>query len=118
MLEKTARQYFLGQKGPRLGCAQAVAEALKDKFKLDDDFVQSMQKARGGQAPLGYCGAVYAAMEIAQQKAPDRKKEIEAFFQREAGGVTCREIRFLKKLLCADCVEHATELLVRKYPCQ
>ena len=112
MSEKLARKYFLGQEGVRLGCAQAVAQALKDSFSLDEDFVRSMAQLSGGRAPSGYCGAIYAALRVAEEKDPHKKQEIEDFFKREAGGVTCRDVRSKKKLLCAECVEQAARILL------
>lgn len=111
MSGKIARRHFLGQGLPRLGCAQAVAEAMRGSFGLDDDFVDGMADATGGRAPSGCCGAVYAAMQIAGKNAPAKKKAIEEFFKEKAGGVTCREIRSRKQLTCADCVEQAAQLL-------
>jgi hypothetical protein len=111
MTGRIARKYFLGQGVPRLGCAQAVAEALKERFGLTEEMVDAMSLARGGKAPGGYCGAVHAALEVAALKAPERRADIEAFFRNEAGGLTCREIRTAHKLMCADCVEKAADLL-------
>ena len=111
MVGKTARKFYLGQGVPRLGCAQAVAEALRESYGLDDKFVQSMALLTGGRAPLGYCGAIHSAITIAEQKVPNKKKEIEDFFKSKAGGVKCREIRAQKQFMCADCVEHAASLL-------
>ena len=70
-----------------------------------------MARATGGRAPQGYCGAVYAALRIAEDKIPEKKEEIEEYFKKEAGGITCREIRSQKRLRCADCVEKAARLL-------
>ncbi len=94
-----------------MGCAQSVAEALREPFKLDEGMVKGMAMATGGRAPSGYCGAVYAAIQVAETRAPHKKQEIDAFFRKEAGGVTCREIRSSRKLMCADCVEQAAHLL-------
>ncbi len=106
-----AKKHFLGQGVPRLGCAQAVAESLKGLFELDEELVRSMARATGGRAPSGYCGAVYAALTVAEEKVSHKKQEIEAFFRQAAGGVTCREIRSRGQLPCADCVEQAANLL-------
>ncbi len=111
MAGKTAKKYFLGQGVPRLGCAQSVAEALREPFGLDDDLVQAMAGATGGRAPSGLCGAVYAALRVAGEKAPHKKQEIEDFFKKEAGGVTCRDIRSRRQLMCADCVEKAAQIM-------
>ena len=111
MVGKTARKHFLGQGVARLGCAQSVAEALRKPFCLDDELVQAMAGATGGRAPSGLCGAVYVALRVAGEKAPHKKQEIEDFFKKEAGGITCREIRSRGQLMCADCVEQAANLL-------
>jgi hypothetical protein len=71
----------------------------------------SMAEATGGQAPGGQCGAVYAALAIAGEKAPHQCQAIKDFFKKEGGGLTCREIRSQRKLRCADCVEQAADLL-------
>lgn len=113
MVAEAARKYFLGQGVPRLTCAQAVAEALRDSCDLADDFVKAMAGVSGGRAPQGYCGAVYAALQIAGKIAPDKSQEIAEYFQREAGGLTCRVIRSGKRLGCADCVEQAARIVAK-----
>lgn len=108
---KKARRHYLGEGVTRFGCAQSVAEALREPFGLSDDFVKGMAHATGGRAPSGCCGALYAALMVAEAKMPQKKQEIEAFFMKEAGGVTCREIRSRRQLACADCVEQAAHIL-------
>ena len=111
MAGKTARKHFLGQGVIRLGCAQSVAESLREHHGLDDAFIKAMSGATGGRAPSGYCGAVYAALRVVEEKGLHKKQEIEAFFKKEAGGVTCREIRSRGQLMCADCVEQAAQIM-------
>lgn len=111
MVGSTARKHYLGQGVARLGCAQAVAEALREPLGLDAAFVGSMAGARGGRAPGGYCGAVYAALTASAMKSLNKETAIEEHFMKEAGAVTCREIRANGKLTCADCVEHAANLV-------
>jgi len=106
-----ARKYFLGQGVPRLGCAQSVAESVREQFALTDHFIKSMAAVSGGRAPSGYCGAVYAALCAVDEKAPHKKQEIENFFKKTAGGLRCKEIRARRQLSCADCVEYAAALL-------
>ncbi|MBF0387564.1 MAG: C_GCAxxG_C_C family protein [Candidatus Omnitrophica bacterium] len=114
MAGKIARKYFLGQGVGRLGCAQSVAESLRERYGLNDAFIKSMSGATGGRAPLGCCGAVYAALRVVEEKGLHKKQEIEAFFKKEAGGIICREIRSRGQLMCADCVEQAANLLSDK----
>ena len=113
MTAKKARNYFLGVDGNRYGCAQAVAKALSDHCKLNDDFMNSMANATGGKAPNGYCGALYASLQIADEHFPEKKEAIISDFALEAGGTTCKSIRELKLLKCADCVEKATQLTIK-----
>jgi len=111
MAGSLAKKYFLGQGVQRVGCAQSVAEALRHPFDLEDDFVKAMAGATGGRAPLGYCGAVYAALRIAEEKVPGKKEEIENYFKNTGGGLTCRDIRAHRKLSCVDCVQRAADML-------
>lgn len=113
MLGKIARAHYQAKGSEHLGCAQSVGQALRERFGLSDDFIAELFQATGGRAPQGYCGAVYAALRIAEERCPEMKDAIESYFKNEAGALTCREIRAQKKLTCADCVEKAADLLDR-----
>lgn len=103
---KKARNHFLGKEGcPRFNCSQAVLAALSQ----DEKTIQAHAEYGSGNAPGGWCGAAYAAAHILQDK-----KLVEDFFLKEAGAVTCRDIRSLRKLSCIGCVEKSTELAQAK----
>jgi len=116
MIGKKARRKFLGEDGERLGCAQAVAAAFLEMGPVEGIRVEAFAKATGGKAPQGYCGALYAALTIAEKTAPRKAQELKCFFTANAGGLTCKEIRAKKKLKCADCVERAAEILAETTP--
>ena len=111
MIGKNARKRFLGQYGERLGCAEAVAASFMEAVPVAELRAEDFADARGGKAPQGYCGALYAALTLAEKAAPHRVQEIKDFFLNHAGGLTCGEIRAQKRMTCADCVERAAELL-------
>lgn len=99
---KKARNHFLGKEGcPRFNCGQAVLAGCSQP----EADIKTFANYGGGQAPEGWCGAAYAAAHILKDK-----KSVATFFLEEAGAVTCREIRSLRKLSCIGCVEKATEL--------
>ncbi len=116
MIGKRARERFMGQYGKRVGCAQAVAASFLEAESLEGFPVESFLNVSGGRAPLGYCGAVHAALTIAGKALPHKVPEIKDFFISNAGGLTCKEIRARKKMTCADCVERAAEFLRRERP--
>lgn len=71
---------------PRAGnCAQCVAKAF-----ADDDVVMKLASCGAGNAPMGLCGALYAALSLADEK--DRE-EIRRAFQERTGSDLCRELK-------------------------
>jgi Putative redox-active protein (C_GCAxxG_C_C) len=110
-MKETATAYYLGKKGPRLNCAQAVAEVFREKFSLDEKRVSSLPACGAGKAPEGYCGAFYSAKCILEKHFPDRVKEGMEQLRASAGSLKCLEIKALKKLSCAGCVEKAVEVI-------
>ncbi len=92
---------------PRAGnCAQCVAKAF-----ADDDVVMKLASCGAGNAPMGLCGALYAALSLADEK--DRE-EIRRAFQERTGSDLCRELKSNYKIPCIKCVEIAAELLEKK----
>jgi hypothetical protein len=95
----------------RLNCAQSVLYAWREVFVGDTGMTLADLKPFGaGRAPEGLCGAVYAACQL----APDRAEELKAAFAARVGSLYCKEIRAAKKHPCADCVAEAAELLEGK----
>ena len=78
---------------PKFGnCAQCVAKA----FGADDSIVSELSVCGGGRAPEGLCGALYAAMLLADDA--DRPA-LRAAFRDAAGAETCRKSRAHARLL-------------------
>jgi hypothetical protein len=94
----------------RLNCAQSVLYAWREVVGDTALAVADLKPAGAGRAPEGLCGAVYAACQL----APNRAEELKAAFAARLGSLHCKEIRAAKKHSCADCVAEAAELLEGK----
>ncbi|MFA5093108.1 MAG: C-GCAxxG-C-C family (seleno)protein [Candidatus Omnitrophota bacterium] len=111
MLIKKAQDNFLGKSGLRYNCAQAVVKACADLFELPVDILESHAGSGRGNAPKGYCGALYAALHILDLKSPDKVGECEQIFLKHFGALTCKEIKTDRKNSCLLCVSKAAEFL-------
>jgi hypothetical protein len=94
----------------RLNCAQSVLYAWREVFGETAITVAELKPFGAGRAPEGLCGAVYAACQL----APDRAEELKTAFAARLGSLNCKEIRAAKKHPCTDCVAEAAELLAGK----
>jgi hypothetical protein len=92
----------------RKNCAESVAEAWQEVSGKDSEVTENMSECGSGRAPMGLCGAVYAAQLVSDE---DKKIELTDRFADAAGSLVCREIRSMRKLSCAACVELAASLL-------
>ena len=106
MFGKKARGLFRGEE--KYSCSEAVGKAFQETCDFDDAAIQVMKAFRGGQAPGGVCGAVYAALKVLN--TDEQRAAFERAFIEKAGTVNCRELRAAKKLSCHDCVEVAARL--------
>ncbi len=106
-MKSTAGQIFKNGAG---NCAQAVALAWADQVGLPQQEASAQfAGCGGGRAPEGLCGALHAARELA---GTTQANDLTAAFARRTGGHTrCRDIRRVRSLPCASCVELAAELL-------
>lgn len=106
MSREKAKAYYSDKSSRgRLNCAQAVIAAFKEKFNLDENAVHLFAPYAGGKAPGGECGALCAAKFILNEGNRDKIEACESVFLAAAGSTKCKEIRQLKKLPCAGCVE-------------
>jgi hypothetical protein len=94
----------------RLNCAQSVLYAWREVFGETAITIAELKPFGAGRAPAGLCGAVYAACQL----APQRADELKAAFAARVGSLYCKEIRAARKHSCADCVAEAAELLEGK----
>lgn len=112
MAVNRAKNHFLGKEGcKRMNCAQAVIYAFKDKFDIDEDIIEKFKIYGSGRAPEGVCGAYYAAKHILESEAITKVNELEEYFMQQAGALSCRDVRSLKRLSCIKCVERSSEFL-------
>jgi hypothetical protein len=91
----------------RLNCAQSVLYAWREVCGETAITVADLKPFGAGRAPEGLCGAVYAACQL----APNRAEELRAAFAARLGSLHCKEIRAAKKHPCAECVAIGAELL-------
>ena len=112
-----AKDHYLGKNGcERLNCARSVVEPFRDRLALAPETLEHLASCGGGKAPEGYCGAIHAALMIANKEAPGKVQEIKDFFTQNAGSLKCREIKAHKKMLCLDCIGRAAEFLIQCMP--
>ncbi len=109
MLAKTAKEYHAEKKG---NCAESVAYAyLVSKNTSLNEMelaLAEMKLCGGGRAPNGLCGALYAALRFAKS---ENKQAIQEYFEKNAGGICCKDIRPAKITPCNRCVEIAAEAI-------
>lgn len=83
-------------------CAQTVCAAFGR-----EDLLEEMKACGGGRAPEGTCGALYAAMQV----APERAEKIQEAFRSANGAVKCRDLKGASRVPCPVCVATAARLL-------
>jgi len=88
----------------RLNCAQSVFQA----FDASDEKVSAAGTLGRGRAEGGLCGALHAALVLAE---PDKRESFRRTFAEKAGSERCVEIRKGRKLSCLQCVELAAKLM-------
>ena len=93
----------------KYNCAQAVLRAFRDKYNLTCDFIELHKKSGSGRADGGLCGAIYAVHLLIKDK--NKIDAAEKIFSEKAGSTRCKEIRNLKMLECAGCVDLAEKIL-------
>ncbi|MBF0618661.1 MAG: C-GCAxxG-C-C family protein [Candidatus Omnitrophica bacterium] len=106
MSVEKAKAHYSGTSGfKKSNCAEAIAYAFQDKFKLSAEDLSRFVACGGGRAPGGVCGSLYAAQVILEKNHSQAAKDCAAALLARAGSIQCREIRALKKLPCVGCVE-------------
>ena len=101
-ISEAAGNYHAAKKG---NCAQSVVAGYAEIKGEKGELIEQMKRCGGGNAPEGYCGALYAAMVI----VGDEKKDqcIELFKQQAKGCSKCKEIRPNGIITCNQCVRNA-----------
>lgn len=96
----------------RLNCAQSVLRGFQEHRQLDDEQIAHARHHGGGRAENGRCGALHAALTLADE--PAVRDRLRHAFVTQAGAETCREIRRTARLSCVDCVRLAASLLLEQ----
>lgn len=104
-IEKTLKAY----KEEKLNCAQSVLRGYQELYDVSDERILNAKQHGGGRAPEGLCGALHSALELVNDDS--KAALLKEKFLNDAGALKCSEIRALKKLSCAGCVQLAAELL-------
>lgn len=99
-------RYFQGEE--KYNCAQAVLKIMEERYPEAVKRIPEFKAFGGGRAPEGLCGALFSALELADESTHTELREC---FKEVAGAESCRDIRSMKKLSCRDCVEKASRLL-------
>jgi len=105
-----SEQYFHKAPG-NYNCAQAILKGFEQEFSIDNSQIDAFRAFGGGRAPLGVCGALFAA----QQLAPEQADELQKDFIKHCGSAYCKELKQQRKVSCGECVKVADRLL-RKLP--
>jgi len=92
-------------------CAQSLYSGFQDLLQVSGEIIESARKLGGGRAAGGRCGALHAALDLAQ--CEQTKEQLRSSFEGRAGSQLCREIKNRKRLSCAECVELAASVLVQ-----
>ena len=96
----------------KLNCAQSVLKGFQAAFKITEERIAEAKAHGSGRAEDGRCGALHAALSLLNGE--DEKAQLSCAFSSAAGAESCREIKKIGKLTCADCVELAAKLLADK----
>jgi len=96
----------------KLNCAQSVLKGFQVELGISDERISAAKALGGGRAENGRCGALHAALSLADGE--EAKSRLACAFSETAGAEACREIKRLGKLNCAACVELAAKLLAGK----
>ncbi|MFH1692195.1 MAG: C-GCAxxG-C-C family (seleno)protein [Candidatus Omnitrophota bacterium] len=102
-----ASDYFHGTDG--YNCAQAVLKAFQQEYSIAEETIAEYTKFGGGRADNGLCGALFALHHIIE--APDQITSANAYFEKTAGSIKCREIKKFNKLSCKECVDLSANIL-------
>lgn len=107
MSTRTISEHYLHKAPGNYNCAQAVLKGFEQECSVTPEYIEAFRTFGGGRAPLGVCGALFAA----QQLAPHKAAELQADFVKQCGSVYCEELKHQLKVSCEECVRTADRLL-------
>jgi hypothetical protein len=102
---------FFHVKPENLNCAQSVLKGFQNELNIEQSKIDDFRAFGGGRAPEGVCGALFAAEILLLERG---KSSVKAEFAKQAGDITCYEIKKNAKTSCIQCVKIADEFLANK----
>lgn len=93
----------------RLNCAQSILKGHQKDFNVSEKMITDFKAFGGGRAENNMCGALYAAVQLAENE--EAKNHIISGFKEQTDSTKCSEIRKAGKISCKECVRIASELL-------
>ncbi len=106
MQKKTAFEIYTTES---LNCAQSVLKGHQDDFDVSEEMITEFRAFGGGRAADNMCGALYAAVQLAE--TADARAHIISAFAEQTGSTKCSEIRRAGIISCKECVRISSELL-------
>ncbi|MDR0941806.1 MAG: C-GCAxxG-C-C family protein [Bacteroidales bacterium] len=106
----TASEHFFHKAPENYNCAQAILKGFEQEFSVDNSQIEAFRAFGGGRAPLGVCGALFAA----QQLLPHEASNLQTEFTQRCGSAYCRELKTQQRISCTEAVKTADTLL-RKF---
>ena len=103
------RRAMVAYRTEGLNCAQSILRAFQPERGIPENAVQQAGQLGGGRAESGRCGALHAALQLADDEAT--RDHLRKRFVAKAGSERCREIRKCRRLTCEQCVELAATVL-------
>ncbi|EDR24131.1 hypothetical protein, conserved [Entamoeba dispar SAW760] len=105
-ISEIAVEYHSAHKG---NCSQSVAYGYSEATGNRKELIEQLSGCGGGRAPEGYCGALYAAIQILGE---DKKEACISKFKESSNGCTkCKEIRGSNVIPCRECVRAAAKCI-------
>ena len=111
MSERTKSEAFFRMPPMNYNCAQSLYMGWKNEFSFSDEDVEKLAPIKGGKAPGGLCGALYAANLILDLRG---LPHIDREFEEVAGATTCAQIKSVTRYPCQLCVRLADELVEKR----
>jgi hypothetical protein len=108
-MPESVRLALIAFRQERLNCAQSVLRGFQLLHNVPEEQIAQAKALGGGRAAEGRCGALHAAMQLAHESS--LLQDLIAAFLAKAGSEHCKQIRAMKKVSCAQCVELAARIL-------
>ena len=110
-MSRVKSEEFFHRQPECYGCSQAVLLGFKEEFNVTEKDIEEFGAWRGGRAPEGCCGALYAANVMLERRGLHPVTEE---FCAVAGSDKCSEIKGDTKYPCIDCVRLADALVEKR----